>query len=212
MLSVASVTAPAESRRWACNSLSWDAALVKDELISITLYVHESHSHCFRSQFRRAHALQASIQYILVVKIVNLLQQTLLVQVVGDDLDGLLDAGLLAVNVDLGVLGSLVGSADTSELLDLTGASLLVQTLGVALLGLLHGNVNEDLDEGKRSLAVLGVGVEVTGDLAVGLVGGDEGGKGDGGAVGEELGDLLRRVSRESLDTQSIVCLPRRYA
>jgi hypothetical protein len=188
------------------------AALVKDEWISITLYVHGFRSRCFRSQFRRAHALQASIQYILVVKIVNLLQQTLLVQVVGDDLDGLLDAGLLAVNVDLGVLGSLVGSADTSELLDLTGASLLVETLGVALLGLLHGNVNEDLDEGKRSLAVLGVGVEVTGDLAVGLVGGDEGGKGDGGAVGEELGDLLRRVSRESLDTQSIVRLPRRYA
>jgi hypothetical protein len=150
------------------------AVLVEDELISITLYVHEFHSHCFRSHFWRAHALQPSIQYILVVQIVNLLQQTLLVQVVGDDLDGLLDAGLLAVNVDLRVLGSLVGSADASELLDLAGASLLVQTLGVALLSLLNGDVDEDLDEGKRSLAVLGVGVEVTGDLAVGLVGGDE--------------------------------------
>jgi hypothetical protein len=166
----------------------------------------------FRSHFWRAHALQPSIQYILVVQIVKSLQQTLLVQVVGDDLDSLLNAGLPAVNVDLRVLGSLVGSADTSELLDLTGASLLVQTLGVALLGLLNGDVNEDLDEGKRSLAVLGVGVEIAGNLAVGLVGGDEGGKGDGGAVGEELGDLLRRVSGESQDTLFNICLPRRYA
>jgi hypothetical protein len=122
---------------------------------------------------------------------VNLLQQTLLLEVVGDDLDGLLNTGLLAVDVDLRVLRSLVGSADASELLDLAGASLLVQTLGIALLGLLNGNVNEDLDEGESSLAVLGVVVKVTSDLTVGLVGRDEGGQGDGGAVGEELGDLL---------------------
>lgn len=122
---------------------------------------------------------------------VNLLQQTLLLQVVGDDLDSLLNAGLLAVDVDLCVLRGLVRSADASELLDLARASLLVQTLGVALLSLLNGNVNEDLDEGKRSLAVLGVVVEITGDLTVGLVGRDEGGKSNGGAVGEELGDLL---------------------
>ena len=96
------------------------------------------------------------------------------------------------MNVDLCVLRSLVRSADTSELLDLARASLLVQTLGVALLGLLDGDVNEDLDEGERSLAVLGVVVEVTGDLTVGLVGRDEGGEGDGGAVSEELGNLLR--------------------
>lgn len=121
---------------------------------------------------------------------INLVQQTLLLQVVGDDLDGLLNAGLLAVDVDLCVLGSLVGSADASELLDLARAGLLVQTLGVALLSLLDGNVNEDLDEGERRLVGLGVVVEVTGDLAVGLVGGDERGKSDGGAVGEELGDL----------------------
>lgn len=94
------------------------------------------------------------------------------------------------MNVDLCVLGSLVRSADASELLDLAGASLLVQTLGVALLSLLNGNVDEDFDEGERRLVVLGVVVEVAGDLAVGLVGRDERGEGDGGAVGEELGDL----------------------
>jgi len=154
----------------------------------------------------------SSIQYILVDIVNLLLQQTLLLQVVGDDLDGLLDAGLLAVNVDLCLLRSLVGRADTSELLDLTSASLLVQTLGVTLLGLLDGDVNENLDEGQGRLVVLGVGVEVTSDLAVGLVGGDEGGKGDRGAVGEELGDLLRRVSQEAPDIDSVICLPQRYA
>jgi hypothetical protein len=105
---------------------------------------------------------------------INLLQQTILLQVVGDDLDSLLNAGLLTVDVDLRVLRSLVGSADTGELLDLASASLLVQTLGIALLGLLNRNVNEHLDEGKRRLVVLSVGVEVTGDLTVGLVGRDE--------------------------------------
>lgn len=120
----------------------------------------------------------------------TLLQQTLLLQVVGDDLDGLLDAGLLAVDVDLSLLRSLVRRADTSELLDLARAGLLVQTLGVALLSLLDGDVNEDLDEGQGSLVVLGVVVEVAGDLAVGLVRGDERGEGDSGAVGKELGDL----------------------
>ena len=152
-----------------------------------------------------------SIRYIL-VDFVNLLQQTLLEQVFGDDLDGLLDAGLLTVDVDLRVLRSLVGRTDASELLDLTSASLLVQTLGVALLGLLDGDVNEDLDEGKRSLVVLGVGVEVAGNLTVGLVGGDEGGECDGGAVGEELGNLLRRVSQEVAYNHSTVCSPQRYA
>lgn len=126
-----------------------------------------------------------------------LLQETLLLEVVGNDLDGLLNAGLLAVDVDLGLLGSLVRRADASELLDLARAGLLVKTLGVALLSLLNGNVNEDLDEGQGRLVVLGVGVEVTGNLAVGLVGGNEGGEGDGGAVGEELGDLLRSVSEQ---------------
>ena len=137
---------------------------------------------------------------------INLLQQTLLLEIVGDDLDSLLHTGLLAVNVDLGVLGSLVRSADTSELLDLASASLLVQTLGVALLSLLDGNVDEDLDEGERRLVVLGVVVEVTGNLAVGLVGGDKGGESDGGAVGEELGDLREACQRRW--SKSSKCVP----
>lgn len=92
---------------------------------------------------------------------------------------------------DLGVLGGLVGAADAGELLDLAGARLLVQALGVALLGDGDGDVDVDLDEGDGVVAVgVGGGVQVARELAVGAEGRDEGGEGDGGGVGEELGDL----------------------
>ena len=83
--------------------------------------------------------------------------------------------------MDLGLLGGLVRSADASEVLDDTGASLLVETLGVTLLGLLDGDVNVDLDEGERSISVVGLLVEFTGSLAIGLVGRDEGSQGEAG-------------------------------
>lgn len=131
-----------------------------------------------------------------------LLEQTLLLQVVRDDLDGLLDTGLLAVDVDLRLLRGLVGRADAGELLDLAGASLLVEALGVALLSLLDGDVDENLDEGERGVVGLGLGVEITGELAVGLVGGDEGGESEGGAVGEELGNLSLCVRKRRLSAR----------
>jgi hypothetical protein len=121
----------------------------------------------------------------------NLLQQTLLLEVVGDDLDSLLHAGLLAVNVDLCVLGSLVRSADASELLDLASASLLVETLGVALLGNLEGDVNVDFDKRNGLVVVVcALSVKRASEVTVGPVGRDEGGDCYGGGVGEELGDL----------------------
>ena len=75
--------------------------------------------------------------------------------------------------------------------LDLARPRLLVQALGVAGLGDLEREVDVDLDEGER-LVVGGCrgGVQLAGLLAVGLVGRDEGGDGDGGGVGEEFGDL----------------------
>lgn len=97
----------------------------------------------------------------------------------------------MGLDDDLWVLGGLVGGGDAGEVLDLAGAGLLVEALGVALLGDLDGDVDVDLDEGEGLvLAGAADGVEVAGDLAVGAVGGDEGGEGDGGAVGKELGDL----------------------
>ena len=120
----------------------------------------------------------------------TLLEQTLLLEVLCDDDDSLLNTGVCRVNVDFRLLGGLVGSTDAGKVLDDTGAGLLVETLGIALLGLFDGNVDVDFDEGQGSLCVFGLFVEFAGGLAVGLVGGDEGGQGEGGGVGEELCDL----------------------
>ena len=120
----------------------------------------------------------------------TLLQETFLLEVLCDDDDSLLDTGVCRVNVDLWLLGGLVGSADAGKVLDDTGAGLLVETLGIALLGLFDGNVDVDFDEGKRGVCVCGLLVEFAGGLAVGLVRGDEGGQGEAGGVGEELCDL----------------------
>lgn len=95
------------------------------------------------------------------------------------------------MDVNLRVLRSLVRGTDARELLDLTSLGLLVETLGVTLLGFFDGDVNEDFDEGEWGVGVLGIGVKVAGDLAVGFVGRDEGCKGDGGGVGEKFGDLV---------------------
>jgi hypothetical protein len=121
------------------------------------------------------------------------LQQSLLFEVLRDDNHGLLDARLLRVDVDLWVLRSLVWSADTSELLDLTSSCLLVQALRIALLCLLNWDVHEDLNEWQR-LVILGVGVELARKLAVGLVWRDEGSESNRGRVCEELGDLVQCV------------------
>ena len=121
------------------------------------------------------------------------LEQALILKVLGDDSNSLFHAGLLRVDVNLWVLWSLVWSADTGELLDLACSGLLVQALWISLLGLFHGDVDEDLDEWERGVGVGGVGVEFSCEVAVGFVGGDEGGEGEGGGIGEELGDLEKR-------------------
>lgn len=116
---------------------------------------------------------------------------TLLVEPVNNLGDALLDRLLVGLDGDLGVVGGLVRGRDASKLLDLTGAGLLVETLGVTLLSDLERHVDVDLDKGDGLVAALGgLGVQLTGDLAIGLVGGDEGGDGDGGGVSKELGDL----------------------
>jgi hypothetical protein len=101
---------------------------------------------------------------------------------------------LVRANRDLRVQRRLVRRRDARELLDLAGPRLLVQALGVALLGHLEGQVDVDLDEAERLVrAAVGagrLGVKLTGRLAVGAVGRDEGGERYGGGVGEELGYL----------------------
>lgn len=102
----------------------------------------------------------------------------------------LLGAHLMAGNDNLCILRRLVRCADTGEVGNLASASLLVQTLRVALLGLLDRDVDEHLDEGQRPIFPGGSGMEITSDFAVGLVGADEGGNGNGGGVCEKLCDL----------------------
>lgn len=85
----------------------------------------------------------------------------------------------------------LIRSRDTSELLNNTLASLLVQTLGVTLLGHLNGDINIDLDERQTGLLAGGGNlVQLTGSVTIFAVGRDEGSNGDGVGVREQLGDL----------------------
>lgn len=120
-----------------------------------------------------------------------LVEVALLVKPLDNLCNTLLDRVLVGLDSDLSLLGLLVRSRDTSEILDLASASLLVETLGVTLLSNLERHVNVDLDEGDGLLAALGsLFVKITGDLAIRSVGGDEGGDGDGGGVSKELGDL----------------------
>jgi hypothetical protein len=121
------------------------------------------------------------------------LQQALLLEVFDNLPHCILDARLVALDVDLRALGSLVWRADAGELGDLALPRLLVQALWIARLGHGEREVDKDLDEGQR--LVVGVrglrgGVQLAGLLAVRLVRRDEGRDGDGGAVSEQLGDL----------------------
>jgi hypothetical protein len=107
------------------------------------------------------------------------LQQSLILQVLRDDHNRLLHACLLRVDVDFWILRCLVWRAYACELLDLTRFGLLIEALRVTLLSFFDRDVNEDFDEGKRCVGVLGVGMQITSNLAIGFVWRDEGGKGD---------------------------------
>lgn len=97
------------------------------------------------------------------------------------------------MDVDLRVFRCLVRSTYSRKLFDLTRSRLLVETFGVTLFGLFHGNVNKDLYKWQRRVDVFGICVEVTGELAIGFVRGDEGCQGDGCGIGEEFGYLRGR-------------------
>ena len=135
------------------------------------------------------HPLQRLIP--LNVKLLLLqLQQSLTLQVLHNLPHAVLHTLLVTPDVDLGVLRRLIRRADAGELWDLALPRLLVQALGVARLGDFKREVDEDLDEGEWGVFAGGHGVEVARLLAVGFVGGDEGGDGDCRGVGEELCDL----------------------
>lgn len=122
------------------------------------------------------------------------LQQPPLLQVLRDLGHGILNTLLIAPDVDLRVLRSLVWAADAGELWDLARARELVETFGVTGLGDLERQVDEDLDELERRVVALDFGVQGACSCAVSGEGRDEGCDGDGGGVGEELGNLRDRL------------------
>ncbi|TLS23288.1 uncharacterized protein PpBr36_05932 [Pyricularia pennisetigena] len=119
------------------------------------------------------------------------LDQALVLQPLDNLSDTLLNRVLMGLDGDFRVLWCLVRGRDAGELLDFSGAGLLVQTLGVALLSDLDGDVDVDLDELERLVALLrGLGVQLPGRLPVGAVRRDEGRQRHDGAVGKQLGHL----------------------
>lgn len=93
--------------------------------------------------------------------------------------------------MNLGLQRRLIRGTDTGELLNDTLASLLVQTLGVALLSDFDRNINVDLNErqtrfltGSRDLMQLARSVTVR------SVRGDERSNSDSRAISEQLRDL----------------------
>lgn len=85
----------------------------------------------------------------------------------------------------------LVRRRDTGKLLDLTRPGLLVQSLGIALLSHFKWYINEHLDERQLLLlSTTGLRMQLTRHVAIRPVRRDEGGDGDGGRVGKELGDF----------------------
>lgn len=118
-------------------------------------------------------------------------QVTLRVKVLNNLLNSINNRQIDILNVNLGLLRSLVRSRDTSEILNDTSTSLLVQSLGVTLLSNLNGNINVHLDERQTGLLTRGGDlVQSAGGVTVLLVGGDERGNGDRGGISEELSDL----------------------
>ncbi len=103
------------------------------------------------------------------------------------------DGAFCALDDDLRILRLFVWGRDAGEVLNLAGARFLVQALGVALLGFLERDVDEDLDESQGIVVGLLLArrrVQGPRRVAIGAVGRDECCEHDGAGVGEELGDL----------------------
>lgn len=116
--------------------------------------------------------------------------EPLVLKVLGNLRHRLLDGVLVAFDVDLSGLGLFVRGADTGKLLNLTGASLLVQALWVSLLGLLYRNVDPDLNEGQGRVRSSGLSVHCARRITVRPVGADEAGESDRAAVCKQLCNL----------------------
>lgn len=83
-------------------------------------------------------------------------EQPIRVQILDQDPHRLVDAEFIGLDPDLGLLGRLVRRGDARELFDLPRARAAVETLWIALLGDVKGDVHVHLDEGKGRGVVQG--------------------------------------------------------
>ena len=78
---------------------------------------------------------RASDLELIIPNLLLLVQQSPALQIIYNLLDAVLDALLVASDMDLGILGRLVRRTDARKLWDLALSCLLVQALGIARLG-----------------------------------------------------------------------------
>ena len=81
---------------------------------------------------------------------------------------------LVGLDDDLSVFWSFVRGTNASEVRDLSRPGLFVEPFWITLLSDLEGYISKHLDEGDRPIFALGDRMQITGNLAVGLEGGDK--------------------------------------
>mmetsp|Transcript_3943 Transcript_3943/g.8698 ORF Transcript_3943/g.8698 Transcript_3943/m.8698 type:complete len:753 (+) Transcript_3943:855-3113(+) len=115
------------------------------------------------------------------------LQNTIHLQSSEQNIRGLFNLQLVRLQRNLRIGGRLVRIINARKVLELPALHARVLSLGIALLQLVHGNVQENFVKGNALILVtLAHGVAIT------AVGGDESHEGDDAGVGEEGGDLAR--------------------
>jgi len=112
-------------------------------------------------------------------------EDLLLLHVSHNEGNRLVEGHFTSVDVEVTVGWGLVWVRDTSEVLDLTGTGLLVETLNISLLANLEGGGDVALEELEVASSV-----ESLGGISVLGVWGDEGDEDDDASHVEELGDL----------------------
>ena len=113
------------------------------------------------------------------------LQDAILLEAAEEHVDALLDLQLVRFEGDLRIEGLLVRIVDAGKVLELSGLDACVLALGIALLELVDGNVEEDLVEGDALILVA-----LADEVAIAAVGGDEADQSDDAGIGEQGGQL----------------------
>lgn len=112
-------------------------------------------------------------------------EDTVVLHVLNDESLGGFLGELTGVDVEFGALGGFIGVGDTSEVLDDTFTSLLVESLNISLFANFEGSGDVAFDEVETSIFV-----DLSGEISVLGVGGDESDEDDLSGHSEELGDF----------------------